>query len=81
MKTDYEKLMKINYEKLLIFYLPFTEGRGEVLSPSERGLGGVHPTTTIIKTTYISFLIFISIKPHFVSTSSRITPPSINIEK
>ena len=25
MKTNYEKLMKINYEKLLIFYLPFTE--------------------------------------------------------
>ena len=24
MKTNYEKLMKINYEKLLIFYLPFT---------------------------------------------------------
>ncbi len=27
MKTNYEKLMKINYEKLLIFYLPFTPGR------------------------------------------------------
>lgn len=26
MKTNYEKLMKINYEKLLIFYLPFTRG-------------------------------------------------------
>ena len=26
MKTNYEKLMKINYEKLLIFYLPFTKG-------------------------------------------------------
>ena len=26
MKTNYEKLMKINYEKLLIFYLPFTNG-------------------------------------------------------
>ena len=25
MKTNYEKLMKINYEKLLIFYLPFTQ--------------------------------------------------------
>ena len=25
MKTNYEKLMKINYEKLLIFYLPFTK--------------------------------------------------------
>ena len=24
MKTNYEKLMKNNYEKLLIFYLPFT---------------------------------------------------------
>ena len=56
MKTNYEKLMKINYEKLLIFYLPFTEGRGEVLSPSERGLGGVHPAT-IIPITIIKILI------------------------
>lgn len=29
MKTNYEKLMKINYEKLLIFYLPFTGGNDE----------------------------------------------------
>ena len=28
MKTNYEKLMKINYEKLLIFYLPFTFAAG-----------------------------------------------------
>ena len=28
MKTNYEKLMKINYEKLLIFYLPFTTEKG-----------------------------------------------------
>jgi hypothetical protein len=50
---------------------PPGEGRGEVVgvpSPSERGPGGVHPTITIIKTTYIIFLIFISIKTHFVST-------------
>ena len=30
MKTNYEKLMKINYEKLLIFYLPFTTVPGKV---------------------------------------------------
>ena len=32
MKTNYEKLMKINYEKLLIFYLPFTPARPTRLS-------------------------------------------------
>ena len=31
MKTNYEKLMKINYEKLLIFYLPFTVERQDLL--------------------------------------------------
>jgi hypothetical protein len=39
MKTNYEKLMKINYEKLLIFYLPFTPShravpRGDDMAPS-----------------------------------------------
>ena len=33
MKTNYEKLMKINYEKLLIFYLPFTNSTATDKSP------------------------------------------------
>lgn len=44
MKTNYEKLMKINYEKLLIFYLPFTTGVGLLALAAERNpqafLGG-----------------------------------------
>ena len=36
MKTNYEKLMKINYEKLLIFYLPFTTGKAMLGALMER---------------------------------------------
>ena len=36
MKTNYEKLMKINYEKLLIFYLPFTDQKfkADIIGPN-----------------------------------------------
>ena len=37
MKTNYEKLMKINYEKLLIFYLPFTSSAESALTKAAIG--------------------------------------------
>ena len=43
MKTNYEKLMKINYEKLLIFYLPFTKDGfwiASFLAMTRSGSGG-----------------------------------------
>jgi hypothetical protein len=43
MKTNYEKLMKINYEKLLIFYLPFTQNLPPF--PLLRGPGGLGVAT------------------------------------
>lgn len=38
MKTNYEKLMKINYEKLLIFYLPFTNAKNHPSNPAKTSL-------------------------------------------